>query len=300
MSEMTDDERDQLLSDVLDGVATADDVARVDNDAELAADLRLMREAQSVMATPPPPMDAARRDTMIAAALDQLAPDVSAGGASPSPESPPAPVIDLAAQRAKRQRRLNLVGAAAALVLVVGAAAVALRAGPSDDADSTAAGDAETEATAEAFSQAADDSEMADQDSSARAAQGEEGDAAGGGLSQDALEDAESEEMAADDGAAEEMATQTVPADTGSDEASEAAPVAPTPLVLLPLPAEPCRDALNEAVPGFDRVAEVFVDDTTALLEVFVGEDSATVALALASCTVTVEFELGDSQEPAE
>ena len=45
MIEMTDDEREQLLSDIVDGVATPEDVARVEGDPALRAELAALRDA---------------------------------------------------------------------------------------------------------------------------------------------------------------------------------------------------------------------------------------------------------------
>ena len=102
------DERDELASAYLDGVASPDERARVDADPELRArveDLRAARDA--LVDAPVAPPTAAARDAAIRAAVDA------------------AIVVDLAAHRGRQ--RLRIASIAAAVLLLLGAAGVLLR-----------------------------------------------------------------------------------------------------------------------------------------------------------------------------
>lgn len=151
---MTDDEREQLLSDIVDGVATPEDVARVEGDPALRAELAALRDAVDRLHSPVASPSEAQREAMIEAALTAFD-DAAVVADAVAPGT--APVAELASRRAKHTRRLNLVGAAAAVVLVVGAAAFVLNRG-GDDADST---------SADTFAGAAESADAMDEEESA-------------------------------------------------------------------------------------------------------------------------------------
>jgi hypothetical protein len=155
---------DELLSRVLDDEATAEERARVATDGSLTARLELLRRTRERVAEPPPALDEATVDQLVARALREL-PLVQAGPppAAPEPDAPPAaplapvpPPTSLAAHREKRSRTPIILTAAAAILLVLLAVPVlALLAGDDDgdtasqdevaqvDADSAADGAAE-------------------------------------------------------------------------------------------------------------------------------------------------------------
>jgi hypothetical protein len=142
---------DLLVSAVLDGVASPDDVARVAGDPVLTARLDQFRSAARAVGGPVPLVDPVVRDAHLARAVAALASGRMVADA-PNPVSavPPAPRVvppptDLAAARARRQRRLGpvVLSVAAAVVLVVAAGALVLRigdtsGGSSDDEVATA------------------------------------------------------------------------------------------------------------------------------------------------------------------
>jgi hypothetical protein len=254
---MTDDERDQLLSDVLDGVATDQEHALVEADPELRANLVAIAAAQEALRTPVPPVVDSIRESMISAALAELTPTTAADAAQ---------VIDLAGQRARRQRRLNLLGAAAALVLVIGGAAIALRAGDDgSDADTAQISEAELDATADGSAgEAADDDALAARSEAVQAA--EESEAESRALDLDA---ATAEAAPAPESAA--AASNSAPAAPQSDEA-ESADDAPAPsqrVPLLPLELESCRAHLEAHAPGLVEIDAHFGDGTTATAVLF-------------------------------
>lgn len=138
---------DLLVSAVLDGVASPDDVARVTGDPALTARLEQFRSVAGAVGGPVPLVDPVVRDAHLARAIAALgsegepvatlapavpAPPVpSAPRALPTPPTPPPPPSELAAARARRQRRLGpvILSVAAALVLVAAAGALVLRLG---------------------------------------------------------------------------------------------------------------------------------------------------------------------------
>jgi hypothetical protein len=184
---MTND-RDELVSAYLDGEATPDEVALVESDPVLRAEADALRQLTDQLASELPAPPAALRhqhlDTALAA-FDELA----VAGADSS-----GPVIELEQRRAQasarseaRAHRAQLpswLGAAAAVILVVGGIGVALRAvggGQDDDAALvTAAGDdgdagadeaAETEAEGLVAEAEASDEGFAEADEAAERAQ---------------------------------------------------------------------------------------------------------------------------------
>ena len=103
-----DDDRDELASAYLDGVASPEERARVDADSELRARVEDLRGARDALADAPvAPPAASARDAAIRAAVDA------------------AVVVDLAARRGRQ--RLRIASIAAAVVLLLGAAGVLLR-----------------------------------------------------------------------------------------------------------------------------------------------------------------------------
>ena len=247
---MTDDDRDQLLSDILDGVASNDDLALLEADADLAHGLEAMRAARMMLQIPATPPRIQIRDAMIAAALDQL---------DTAPAAPPP--ADMAAHRAGRQRRLNLVGAAAAAVLVIGAGAVALRSGSStSDGDSNAASDGSdsTEALASPNDVSAD-SPSEDADDAFVA----------GELSQDA-----SRELSA--------SAQQTPGE------AESRPAAAVPGRLLPVELEPCLTEVDLFLEPDSQVTVLEYTETQTVIEVTTrGGELSTIKVDLLGCTVT-------------
>ena len=247
MSDMTDDDREQLLSDVLDGAATPEEVARVRNDPELSAELAAIESAVGALATPPPPVPPARRESMIAAAMAEY--DAVVADTPATTPTMGEPVVDLAAARARKQRRLNLMGAAAAVVLVVGAGYLALRGGSTDDADSTADGAAEIVEEAEM----AEDDAMADEE-------------AGEATAQAALPQAEGELERTSTLADSSDSGSSDAADLDGDEAEDDAASdvlegeeeeAPAAIPLLPLELVACQtQVLEQIVDADDLVVE--------------------------------------------
>lgn len=127
---------DEVVSAHLDGEATPDEVARVAAEPELAARAAVLERAIAAVATPVEPAPGDARERAIAAALDAW---VAPGSAAPAGAAP-APVIDLAARRARRQRVLLSAAAAVVVVLIGGGAVVQLtRGGPRQDVTTAAA-----------------------------------------------------------------------------------------------------------------------------------------------------------------
>lgn len=103
---------DELASAHLDGLTSAEEARQVTTDPALLARVERLRQVREAVRTPDVPVDAARREVAIAAAL----------AAAPGTEltAPVAPVGDVAVARARRSARrrwLPLVGIAAAVGL---------------------------------------------------------------------------------------------------------------------------------------------------------------------------------------
>jgi hypothetical protein len=135
------DDLDALASAHLDGATSAEEAARVAGDPALQArveELRAVREAVAAL----PPVDTARREVAIAAALAAFAEDGAAASASP----PLAPVTSLATVTARRRpsptRVMRVVGAAAAVVLLAALVPLLGKLGGSDDDAASTAEDA--------------------------------------------------------------------------------------------------------------------------------------------------------------
>ena len=146
---------DLLVSAVLDGVASPDDVARVTGDPALTARLEQFRSVARAVGGPVPLVDPVVRDAHLARAVAALESDrmatVTPAAATPlaprAVPTPPPPPSDLSAARARRQRRLGpvVLSVAAALVLLAAAGALVLRLG-----DTTGSSSSDEAATATA------------------------------------------------------------------------------------------------------------------------------------------------------
>ena len=142
---------DLLVSAVLDGVASPDDVARVAADPRLSARLEQFRAVAEAVRGPVPLVDPVVRDAHLARARDAFGhagtvgadtrPVVAPGATTPPP---PADFAAARAQRARRARPRAILSIAAAVVLVVAAGAFLVRLGGS----SPSGDDAEVAATA--------------------------------------------------------------------------------------------------------------------------------------------------------
>ena len=140
---------DLLVSAVLDGVASPDDVARVAADPRLSARLEQFRAVAEAVRGPVPLVDPVVRDAHLARARDAFGAAGTVGAdtrpvVAPGATTPPPPT-DFAAARAQRARRARpraILSIAAAVVLVVAAGAFLVRLGgssPSGDDDEVAA-----------------------------------------------------------------------------------------------------------------------------------------------------------------
>lgn len=159
-----DEADDELVSAVLDGEATAAEVARVQADPELSRQVETFRRlADEVAGAPVPPAGLA--DQAIATALGHL-------GTSGDEATTAPPMDELAARRATRMRRFAPLLAAAAVVVLLAVAAIAFNENRSEEtaavSDATTqdngAGDDSAESSsgtyAEADEQAAPEADM--------------------------------------------------------------------------------------------------------------------------------------------
>jgi hypothetical protein len=144
---------DALLSRVLDGEATPAERAQVAADGSLTARLDLLRRTQQRLAEPPPALDDATVDELVARALREMplqepvAPQPVAAAPTAPPQGPPvaaeplAPVpapTSLAAHREKKNRTpLILSVAAAVLVVLLAVPVIATLAGDDGGSDSS-------------------------------------------------------------------------------------------------------------------------------------------------------------------
>ncbi len=142
---MTDDERALLASSYLDGEASADERARVDDDAAALAEVDRLRAARALVADVPPPRVSVR-EQHLAAALDAW--ERVPGEADHTPTS--------GADRRRRRRSASttnrwLLAAAAGLVVVLAGGLTLRSLTDRDDADeqiATEAADAPADAAA--------------------------------------------------------------------------------------------------------------------------------------------------------
>lgn len=136
MSDFEPTPDDLVVSAVLDGVASPDEVERVAADPVLTARLARFRSVADAVGAPVAPVDRAVREAHLTRALAEAVPAGMAGPPAPPPapppQSPPAgPPIDLAAARARRHHRprhVAVLSAAAVVVLLVAVAAFLTRA----------------------------------------------------------------------------------------------------------------------------------------------------------------------------
>lgn len=157
-----DPDLDDLASAHLDGLTTAAEAARIAADPELTLRVAQMGAVREAVRATGGPVDEARREQAVAAALaayDAIdAPGAEAGARTPDLAVPPR----LDDRRRQAQRRLRLAGAAAAIALLALAVPLLSRMGSDDD-------DADVAATALEDDAAGRDESAADQ------AQGEAG-----------------------------------------------------------------------------------------------------------------------------
>lgn len=148
-----DPHSDELVSAVLDGEATAQEIARVNGDPALSARLEHFRAASAVTAAPVPPNEELR-ERHLRTALEAVPGTAVSGddGAGPDADARPAVraparagVTSLDAHRARRLPPTWIMGAAAALVLLGGIFAVGNGFGGNDDGGEATASDARTE-----------------------------------------------------------------------------------------------------------------------------------------------------------
>lgn len=136
---------DLLVSAVLDGVASPDEVQRVASDPRLSARLEEFRAVAAAVGGPVPLVDTAIREAHLARALAEGVPVTTGASAAAPPPPPPPPPVDLAAARARRNRprSTTIVSVAAALLLVVAAGAFLVRLGGSVESGDDSASSAE-------------------------------------------------------------------------------------------------------------------------------------------------------------
>lgn len=275
MTEMTDDERDQLLSDVLDGVGTEEQVALVRGDPELSAQLESWQAMRARLQQPPSAPPPSVRDEMLQRALAELQPAPVGATETQTAGDGEDSLARRRTHRARRQRRLNVLAAAAAVVIVVGGAAAVIRSGSNDGlSDSDSAQEVAVHDESAATDDSADGDEATEEQSIAAAAErlspldqddsdmAADSDAEGGGLSQDAVENSLNGEdaTAGDDTASEDDAT-----DSTEPSESEAAPSPPW---QLPPELESCTAELTVLFPDAAGVDVVESDTERAVLEI--------------------------------
>ncbi|HEX2384723.1 MAG TPA: hypothetical protein VHI95_18915 [Acidimicrobiales bacterium] len=135
---MTDFSDDEVVSAVLDGEATDEEVARVDADAALSARLAELRSARDAIAEPVQLPSARQRDAAITTAMAEMA----AVGSEPATTRQ---VVDLRQRRHRRALRVASI-AAAVLILVAMVGAIAALSGRDNRQASNAAGQASSAA----------------------------------------------------------------------------------------------------------------------------------------------------------
>jgi len=139
---MTNLPDDEIVSAVLDGEATDEEVARVDADAALTARLGELRAARDAIAAPVSLPSPADRDAAVAAAMTE------------SVSAKVRPVVDMRDRR--RRRALRVASIAAALLIVVGiASAIAALSSRDDHKAKSAAGTEASVAPKDAVAQPA-------------------------------------------------------------------------------------------------------------------------------------------------
>jgi hypothetical protein len=144
---------DELVSAYLDGEATPDERARVENDPRLQRRLGELRAVSRAVGTPHFFPESPRRDEIIARAVAATAPAAAPGGL----------VVDLVAAR-RRRRVVVALSAAAAVLLVLIAAPLALREDRGDQQTAIEAGQDATDDAGEIAEDADTDGAVAEND----------------------------------------------------------------------------------------------------------------------------------------
>jgi len=151
---------DELISTYLDGDATAEQIQRVENDPQLARKATETKAAIEAVGAP----------------IDFSAVDLDALRAIAVAEAPSSSVIDMAAARARRSKRLNQVAlvAAAFVLLAFGATIVANNANDVSEVSGelTASSNTSADDAGTSDDSAADSATMADDDMAAEMADG--------------------------------------------------------------------------------------------------------------------------------
>lgn len=141
------DPLEALASAHLDGDTTEAEAARVAGDPELAARVAALAAVRTALRADPGPVDAARREQSILAALAAFDQDDAAGAASDPTARRHHPVAARIPRRGISRRQLQLVGAAAVAVLLALAVPLLARLG-SDRSDDLATSGLDESSTA--------------------------------------------------------------------------------------------------------------------------------------------------------
>jgi hypothetical protein len=144
-----DDPLDDLASAHLDGLTSPEEAARVERDPELGARVAAFAEARAALRADTGPVDAARRDAAVAAAVAAF--DPQAGGATVTPLS--------AARGRPSPRRLAVLAVAAAVAAIAVLVPVLARQG--DDGSTTTAAEAPGTAAKRSADDATENAPMA-------------------------------------------------------------------------------------------------------------------------------------------
>jgi len=261
---------DELVSSYLDHEATPEEVARVETDPRLIARAEEMRAAITFVTTPPP-VPEADLDRIRATAVAAFTPVA-------------APVVDLAAARAKRLERRNRLLAVAAAVLLFGGIVAGIASIDGGDSDDTA-GDASTDAGAD---DAADDS-------------GDDADFGALGSANEGDADMAEAEMAVDNDMADEALAETAPTGDDSDDAADGDSSADTDdtesTSAQRLQQTPAFDPLPDDLGGFASAADLAVE-VESLVTGLIGDEESDFApedfLPLTTCEETLAVALAD------
>lgn len=207
MTELDPSARDELVSAYLDGEATPPERAQVEADPDLMERVQILSQI-SEMVRAPVAVDARLRGDQIAAALE-------ASDTAPN-------VTSLAAPRKGRDKPINWIMSAAAVLLLIALAVPVLRSGSDDDDSAVATGAVEQSgdgaAASDSFDSAANAAPLADEASEELAETDEQ-------LTDDAMaEDDASGDDGGDDGASADDSTMAEEAGDGGEVAAEEAP----------------------------------------------------------------------------
>lgn len=221
---------DELISAYLDGEIGPDEAARIERDPQAQARAAELAAVQAAMADPVPPLAAAERDRLRAAAVAAAA--------------PAAAVRPISAARGRRSRAFVPLAAAAGIAAVVLGAMAVLRNlddGSGDSADSTAAAPVTAQSVSDDSAGSAGDMAVADMAMAEEAEPVAEPEPESGGLG---FDDDMAEDAAADD--------VTAPAAEDSLEeamTNEAGAEMPAATTAVP-PAAPETDDADQGEPG--------------------------------------------------